>query len=762
MSEDKIYDKCNSEVKFTIIFAQAASINAKLRFMSPESFLIGSLMIGKNDVTKALLSQKINLESLLKNAKNILASMSKEHPLASATDVVSPDKASKNIFSSANKLIEKYQLKEDVIDLNLFFIALASNNDIKAILRENNVNVVALVRQLEKNKIQTPKNQDKTSTKEKKTEGDLLKTFCVNLNQEALDNKFDPILCRDHEIESAITILCRKVKSNPILVGPAGTGKTAIAEGIAQRIVSGTVPSKIQDSIIYSLNLGSLVAGTKYRGEFEERLRKIIDELKAQEKAILFIDEIHTIIGTGNSNGALDAANMLKPELARNLKCIGATTEKEYKEIFISDGALSRRFEKIEVEEPSEENTINILKGIKERFESHHNCHISDDAIEKAVRLSGRYNNTKNFPDKAIDCLDTACAKLAWKAENERFITELEIAEVISEQCKIPLEMIMWDNYERVLNTEKILKNSIFGQDHAIDSISRVLKNAYSGVRNPNKPIGIFVMGGESGTGKTYTAKQLAKALFNNESSFIRLDMSEYSEPHSISKIVGSPPGYVGFKDADIVADKLKNRPYSVLLLDEIEKAHPNVLKVFLQIMSDGYFKDAHGNQINCKNLIIIMTGNFNLHEDKKESLGFNKISNISKIDTQKQKIINFCKDAYGAEFVNRIDEFIPFAGISEEVLKMICKKEIESLINRIDRKNVKIKVSDSVYNFMIEARKSEHGINAMIVDRIISKHIEPKLADALLQLENNSQIFYNITITVVKNEITIRKKIKS
>ena len=516
------------------------------------------------------------------------------------------------------------------------------------------------------------------------------------------------------------------------------THNTAIVEGIAQRIVSNTVPKKLRGAKIYSLNIGCMVAGTKYRGEFEKRLQDLLKELKDDPSCILFIDEIHTIIGAGSASGSMDAANMLKPALARELKCIGATTSMEYKKYFVGDGALERRFEKVDVEEPTQEQVKRILIGIKPRLEGYHKCIITDDAIDTAIKLTARYCSDKNFPDKAIDCLDTACAKYAWQEESgNSTITPSDVAMVVSKKTQIPIEVMLWDNYERVKNTEKILKERVIGQEYAAKSICRTLKNAYSGIRNPEKPIGIFVFGGQTGTGKTYLAKELAKTLFNNENSFIKIDMSEYSEPHSISKIIGSPPGYVGFNEVDVIADKIRRKPYCVLLVDEMEKAHPDVIKLFLQVMSDGKFTDAIGNKVNCKNMILIFTGNFGMNEKGTSSIGFDDSKSKEEIEIEQQRLIDYCKCQYGAEFVNRVDDFIAFLGLSDENLALVAKLRLNDFLERIQDKNCDIVFHDDIPKQIVALSKKEHGMNANLINRLIEKNLETCVADAILELGN-------------------------
>jgi len=756
--QHKIYDRFNDDVQYMIIYAKAASIQANADLIYPESFVIGLLTMGVNDVSKTLVRHNVDLEIALKIFKSKLETNCSKRSDDSnhSIDHIKPNKVIRDICKLSCDIGD--QLKHKMIGVQHIFLAtLEMCPDIQQQFVELGLEMEPFSSDL--NKLQ--ESTVKENRKKGKTPQTAISAFCFDMTQAAEDNQYDPILLRDNEIEEAITILCRRNKSNPIFVGEPGVGKTAIVEGICQRIISNTVPKKLHDAKIFSLNMGSLVAGTKFRGEFEKRLKAIVQELNDNSNYILFIDEVHNVVGAGSASGSLDAANMLKPELARGLKCIGATTNIEYKKIFSRDGALERRFERITVEQPSADQTIQILQGIKSHLEAYHNCIITDDAIEMAVKLSDRYKPEKYFPDKAIDCIDTACAKFAWKDEMGAQIVGQDVAMVISKQCKIPMEIILWDNYERVQNTENALLENVKGQDHAISAISRVLKNSYSGVRNPDKPIGVFVFGGQSGTGKTHTAQQLAKALFDKESAFIRVDMTEYSEEHAVSKITGSPPGYVGFQEANIVADKIRNRPYSVLLLDEIEKAHPKSIRLFLQAFKDGFFSDASGEKVNCKNTIVIMTGNFGMNTKKSGKLGFERDQDSTEIEKEKERLIDYCKKEYGEEFVNRIDDFIPFMPIDSATLESISALEIEEVVNRIDRKDVTVSFSDEVPKHLVKLSKDEHGMNAMILDRLVSKYIEPCLADVFLKLENKEGICYNVTVTVKNDQFVARKRQK-
>lgn len=764
VNRQKIYNKFGSDVLHMIIFAKAASINAKIDCIYPESFIIAILSTGENQITSILSEYNIDLAQCLKHFKNLLHNYKKEdESFDSELQELKISKQVSEICQHAYEYSNKINAQTVTIS-HIFLSALKITPELKKIfqLACKDKDISILNKALEdiqndkkiKHLVESgpAKSQNKTS---------MLNQFCINMTEMAKNNKYDPIIARDNEIEEIITILCRRTKSNPLLIGQPGVGKSAIVEGIAQRIISNTVPKKLMGCKIFNLNMSSMVAGTKYRGEFEERMQILLKEIEDNPQIIIFIDEIHTILGAGSSSSSgLDAANILKPALARSLKCIGATTYEEYKKYFCEDGALMRRFGTIMVEEPNEEQTKMILCGLKEKLETYHDCIITDDAIDTTIKLCKRYRTDKNFPDKAIDCIDIACAKYSWKHENgkKQSITSNDIALVISKQCSIPLEIILWDSYERIKKTEEILAKNIIGQTKAIESICRILKNAYSGVRNPNRPIGTMVFGGPSGTGKTYTGKQLANTIFGNESAFIRLDMTEYTEQHSVSKIIGSPPGYVGFKDIDIIADRIRRKPYCVLLLDEIEKAHPIVVKIFLQVMGDGVLTTASGEKIDCKNVIIIMTGNFNINNfEERPRLGFNSIKeNINNNEIQKNKVIDYCRDNFGIEFINRVDDFIYFNDLTEENLKDVAKLKLKEFSERINNKKIQIIFNDSVADRIIELGKDEHGTNAMAIERIISKNIEPCIADGLLSIKEQNKE-HTIEVEIKDNEFSLK-----
>ena len=761
MKNKNPFERFGNEVLHMIIFAKAASIDAHVDAIYPESFVIGTLMTGENVVTDSLDSHDSDTEDCIKRVKRKLASRASENSVPKSEigyENIEISQEIVDICDVADK-VSKEAGSETIGLGHIFAATIQSSISLRKIFSDNCTNFKDCLCELSEEKY-------KPSTRKRKggvaKVDESIKSYCIDMTELASKGKFDPIISRDKEIEEAITILCRRSKSNPLLIGEAGVGKTAIVEGIAQRIVGNTVPKRLKGFKIYSLNLSSIVAGTKYRGDFEKRIQVLIKALESDKKSIVFIDELHTIVGAGAGGGAMDAANLLKPALARDLKCIGATTNKEYKKYLEDDGALSRRFGTVTIEEPSEIQVKKILMGIKERFEQYHECNISNDAIDSIIEMTKRYRPTKFFPDKAIDCMDTACAKYSWKDDNDDcwpVINSEDIAKVISQQSNVPIEVIMWDTNERIKKAEDTLKSRVVGQSGAIESVCRVLRNAYSGVRNPEKPMGVLVFGGPSGTGKTHLSKELSKSIFGNEKSLIRMDMTEYAEEHSISKIIGSPPGYVGFKESDVIIDSIKRRPYSVFLLDEIEKAHPKVMKLFLQAMSDGVLTSANGEKIDCKNIFFVMTGNFGLHVSRSSEIGFGS-NELSAHEEKKGQMIEFCEKIYGKEFINRIDCFVPFMPLSESDLSSIAKIKLNELANRVSNGNIKVKIGKKAVPAIISQQKMDHGVNAMAIDRIISSKVEPLVADTIIETEDINRAKYSITINGNnENEVTVTKR---
>ena len=553
-----------------------------------------------------------------------------------------------------------------------------------------------------------------------------LETYTINLNKLVAQGKIDPLIGRDSEVERLIQILCRRRKNNPLLVGDAGVGKTAIAEGLAKKIVENDTPEILRGMVIYSLDLGALIAGTKYRGDFEQRLKDVLKLLAEQDNAILFIDEIHTIIGAGSaSGGTLDASNLLKPALANgNLKCIGATTYQEYRTVFEKDHALARRFQKIDVEEPDVATTISILKGLKSHFEKHHNVKFSSSALISAAELSAKFINDKQLPDKAIDVIDEAGAaqRILPKAKQKKLIGSKEIENVIAKMARIPAQNINKDDRSALKTLERDLKAVIFGQNKAIDCLSSAIKMARSGLGSDNKPIGSFLFSGPTGVGKTEVAKQLAYIL---GIELVRIDMSEYMERHSVSKLIGAPPGYVGFDQGGILTESVNKNPHSVLLLDEIEKAHPDVFNILLQVMDNGFLTDSNGRKTDFRNVTLIMTTNAGAEALSKASFGFTH----SKKSGDEQEDI---KKLFTPEFRNRIDAIVSFAALDNDIILKVVDKFLIQLESQLHDKKVDATFTPKLKEFLAQ-KGFDPQMGARPMARLIQDTIRKALADELL-----------------------------
>ncbi|MEM7071935.1 MAG: ATP-dependent Clp protease ATP-binding subunit ClpA [Pseudomonadota bacterium] len=553
-----------------------------------------------------------------------------------------------------------------------------------------------------------------------------LAAWCTNLNHKAAEGKIDPLIGRKSEIQRVIQILCRRTKNNPLLVGDPGVGKTAIAEGLALHILDGNVPELLADATIYALDMGSLLAGTRYRGDFEERLKAVIAELEQAEQAVLFIDEIHTIIGAGaTSGGTMDASNLLKPVLAGGqLRCMGSTTYKEYRSHFEKDRALTRRFQKIDIPEPSLPDAIRILQGLKSRYEDHHKARYTAEAIRGAVELSARHINDRKLPDKAIDVLDEtgAAQKLLPPSRRRKILGLREIEEVVAKIARIPAERVSQDDRRQLQNLEADLGRLVFGQDQAIRALSDSIKLARSGLREPQKPIGSYLFTGPTGVGKTEIARQLA---FTLRLELKRFDMSEYMERHSVSRLIGAPPGYVGFDQGGLLSDAIDQNPHCVLLLDEIEKAHPDVFNLLLQVMDHGTLSDHNGKAVNFRNVILIMTSNAGAAEMIKPALGFNRSSREGEDGDAVKRI-------FQPEFRNRLDAIIPFQMLGPAATGKIVDKMVMELEARLAEKSVTIELKPAARAWL--GRKGfDQVYGARPLARVIETHIKQKLADALL-----------------------------
>ncbi len=568
-----------------------------------------------------------------------------------------------------------------------------------------------------------PEREEKSSGKRGQ---DALSTYCVNLNKRAREGKIDPLIGREHEIERTIQILCRRTKNNPLYVGDPGVGKTAIAEGLAKRIVDGDVPEVLAPCTIYALDMGSLLAGTRYRGDFEERLKAVVTEIETAPGAILFIDEIHTVIGAGaTSGGAMDASNLLKPALAQgSLRCIGSTTYKEFRNYFEKDRALVRRFQKIDVNEPSVEDTVRILKGLKTAYEKHHKVRYTDDAIRAAVELSAKYINDRKLPDKAIDVIDEAGAARMLQPENKRrkTVTLKDVEDMVSKIARIPPKSVSTDDKEVLRHLERDLKSMVFGQNAAIEALSAAMKLSRAGLRDPEKPIGNYLFSGPTGVGKTEVARQLASTL---GIELTRFDMSEYMERHSVSRLIGAPPGYVGFDQGGLLTDAIDQHPHCVLLLDEIEKAHPDLFNILLQIMDHGKLTDHNGKKIDFRNVILIMTTNAGASDMQKAGIGFGKAVRVGEDEEA-------IKRMFTPEFRNRLDAVIPFSALTPEIVGRVVEKFVMQLEAQLADRNVTIELSSAAKEFLAE-RGYEPLYGARPLARVIQELIKKPLAEELL-----------------------------
>ena len=553
-----------------------------------------------------------------------------------------------------------------------------------------------------------------------------LDAYAVNLNAQALSGRIDPLIGRERELERVIQTLCRRRKNNPLLVGEAGVGKTAIAEGLARRIVEGEVPEILSGATVYALDMGALLAGTKYRGDFEQRLKAVLKQLAGNSKAILFIDEIHTLIGAGAaSGGTLDASNLLKPALSSGqLRCIGATTYNEFRGVFEKDHALSRRFQKIDVVEPSVEETVAILRGLKSRFEAHHGVRYTQSALSTAAELSARFINDRHLPDKAIDVIDEAGAaqRIQPKSKQKKVITNKEIEDIVAKIARIPAKTVAVDERNALKNLDRDLKSVVFGQDKAIDALAAAIKMSRSGLGNPQKPIGSFLFSGPTGVGKTEVARQLAYTL---GVELIRFDMSEYMERHAVSRLIGAPPGYVGFEQGGLLTEAITKNPYAVLLLDEIEKAHPDIFNILLQVMDHGTLTDNNGRKADFRNVVIIMTTNAGAETLNKSGIGFT-------LAERKGDEMAEIKRLFSPEFRNRLDATISFAPLDEAVILKVVDKFLMQLEDQLQARKVEAHFTDALRAFLAK-EGFDPLMGARPMARLIQDTIRKALADELL-----------------------------
>ena len=769
-------------------------------YIGTEHILYGLAKEGNGIASKVLENQNVTADDILNKIEELIGS---DEPIENIVDFTP---RTKRVVESA--FIEARKLGYNFIGTEYLLIGILREGDCVAakILLDLNVNIPKLYNEIVKviNEGEDYNSSDDSSnnSNERKRRGSYNQTPTLNqfgqdLTKKAEEGKLDPVIGRKQEIERVIEILSRRTKNNPCLIGEPGVGKTAAVEGLAQKIAAGDVPEILKDKRVVTLDISGMVAGSKYRGDFEERIKKALNEVKKAGDVILFIDEIHTIVGAGAAEGAIDAANILKPLLARGeIQLVGATTLNEYRKFIEKDAALERRFSPVTVNEPSEKDTIQILKGIRDKYEAHHNVKITDEAIEAAVKLSIRYVNDRFLPDKAIDLIDEASSRARlktytepdslkelqeeiektknekeeavlnqkfekaaelrdtekalrdkfekeqskWKSKNTKSIvtiTEENIAEVIANWTGIPAKKITEDENEKLKNLEKELHKRVIGQNEAVEAVSKAIRRGRVGLKDPNRPIGSFLFLGPTGVGKTELSKALAEVLFGDENAMIRLDMSEFMEPHSVSKLIGAPPGYVGFDDGGQLTEKIRRKPYSVVLFDEIEKAHPDVMNMLLQILEDGRLTDSQGRTVNFKNTVIIMTSNLGarLITDRKQ-LGFankeGEADSKKEYEEIKKEVMAELKKELRPEFINRIDEIIVFHKLNDNDINQIIDIMLKEVVNRLKEQKYDVEFEPDVKE-MIAKEGIDKNFGARPLRRTIQNLVEDKLAEKIL-----------------------------
>lgn len=799
-------------------FTQKANDVLNLAIKAAENF--GHNYVGTEHILVGLLKEGTGVGALILNEKGVTLDKI-ENLIEENIGVGNPTRLSPNDFTPrAKRIIEiSFQIARGM--LNSF---VGTEHILIALLRESDSSAVKFLNALNFDeeslledvgaslgKAESQFRNNSPKNKKGKSSTPTLDEFGKDLTELAGQGKIDPVIGRDKEIERVIQILSRRTKNNPCLIGEPGVGKTAIAEGLALKIVKDEVPELLAGKKIVSLDLTSMVAGTKYRGDFEERIKKAMDEVRNAGNVILFIDEVHTIMGAGAAEGAVDAANILKPSLARGeIQVIGATTIDEYRKNIEKDAALERRFQSVLVGEPTEEEAVEILKGLRDRYEAHHKVKITDEAIENAVKMSARYIADRYLPDKAIDLIDEAASRVRlkaftappnlkemeleikrlkdekasavrsqdyenaakirdkenelqtlldeekekWKNSSSHDVKQVEvedIANIVSQWSGIPVTQLTKEESERLLNMEQILHERIVGQDKAVSSVARAIRRGRVGLKNPNRPLGSFIFLGPTGVGKTELCKTLAETMFGNEDAIVKLDMSEYMEKHTVSKLIGSPPGYVGFDEGGQLTEKIRRKPYSVVLFDEIEKAHPDVFNMLLQILEDGVLTDSQGRKVSFKNSIIIMTSNVGASKivDKKASLGFGENAENNDIESL---VMGDLKKTFKPEFLNRIDEIIVFNQLEQKDIEEIAKRMLSSLSKRVADLEIELDFTPEAVTAIAEA-----GFDKVYGARPLRRAIQQKIEDPLseLMLENKIAKGSKCTVDFKNNEFT-------
>lgn len=782
--------------------ARRESYSLSHDYIGVEHLLLALMKTGSL-ATKALEEAGANYELLRSIVINNIGKGSAVRPAKEYSDKVRQILDRARVFAQKRKKVSASE--EDVL------LAILNDDD-------SFTNLMFMLSGLDKkiirDKLIRLQNEEKSSNSTNNL-GENLKKFAKNLNEMAEAGKIDPLIGREEEVERIIQILLRRTKNNPILIGDPGVGKTAIIEGLAQRIVEGKIPLVMKGKTIVALDLASMIAGTKYRGDFEDRLKKLFEELEDREDVILFIDEFHMVLGAGASEGSMDAANILKPILAKgDIQIIGATTIDEYRKHVEKDQALTRRMQPVYVEEPNKEDTIKIIEGLKDKYEDHHKVEITDDAIKAAVDLSQRYIQDRFLPDKAIDVIDEACSKERIKnykenkdqVSNKEILNKLfeeknqaineqnfekaaslrdkinetrekfekekeekkmdlkisfdEVAKIVSSWSKVPITKLTEDEKQKYMDLDIDLKKEVIGQDKAIDSVSQAIKRARVGLKDPKKPIGSFIFVGPTGVGKTYLAKSLAKNLFGDVDNLIRMDMSEYMEKFAVSRLVGSPPGYVGYEEGGQLTEAVRKHPYSVILFDEIEKAHPDIFNLLLQILDDGRLTDGQGRTVDFKNTIIIMTSNVGVSSLKQNAkIGFGTGDVEKEIDDSNKEIINKAiKNAFAPEFLNRLDDIIMFNSLDKDAIKEITKIILDKTKQRLENLGIEINYNKRVVELLSEGGFSkEYG--ARPLERHITNKIDNQLAEEILQGKLSKDMVINLTVKEGKINFSNKKE---